>query len=149
MSYQKSTPNKIIYGKRQVKVLSTACHYATKRSVKIMHLDSDNIIKLKFTINFDRCAILNVLNCLTKNLSLNEIIHYLFITKISMLTVTETADILFPVYDLLHIQIFYQLYTLDSVARWIARWPHTDKDMISRPAKRITLFSLLFFFFFA
>ena len=44
-------------------------HYATKkRSVEIpMHLGLDNIIKLKFTTNFDRCAILNVLNCLTKN----------------------------------------------------------------------------------
>ena len=27
----------------------------------------DIIIKLKFTTYFDRCAILNVLNCLTKN----------------------------------------------------------------------------------
>ena len=34
-----------------------------KRSVEItMHLGLDNIIKLKFTTNFDRCAILNVLN---------------------------------------------------------------------------------------
>ena len=31
----------------------------------IMHLGLDNIIKLKFTTKFDRCAIL--LNCLTKN----------------------------------------------------------------------------------
>ena len=29
---------------------------------------------------------------------------------------TETADILFPVYDLLYIQIFYELYTLDTLA---------------------------------
>ena len=42
-------------------------HYK-KRSVEItMHLCLDNIIKLKFTTNFDRCVILNVLNCLTKN----------------------------------------------------------------------------------
>ena len=54
--------------KKRVKVRSTACHYATKkRSIKIMHLDFYNIIKLKFTTNFDRYAILNVLNCLTKN----------------------------------------------------------------------------------
>ena len=48
---------------------STAYHYVIKidRSVKIiMYLGLDIIIKLKFTIKFDRCAILNVLNCLTK-----------------------------------------------------------------------------------
>ena len=46
-----------------------ACHYATKeRPVKItMHLGLDIIIKIKFTTIFDRCAILNVLNYLTKN----------------------------------------------------------------------------------
>ena len=39
-----------------------------KRPVKItMHLGLDIIIKLKFTIDFERCAILNVLNHLTKN----------------------------------------------------------------------------------
>ena len=39
-----------------------------KRFVKItMHLDLDNIIKLNFTTNLNKCAILNVLNCLTKN----------------------------------------------------------------------------------
>ena len=38
-----------------------------KSPVKItMHLGLDNIIKLKLTTNFDRRAILNVLNCLTK-----------------------------------------------------------------------------------
>ena len=31
------------------------------------YLGLDIIIKLKFTIDFDICAILNVLNCLTKN----------------------------------------------------------------------------------
>ena len=53
--------------KKRVKVQSTACHYATKkRPVKIkMHLGLDSTIKLKFTTNFDRCAILNVLNRLT------------------------------------------------------------------------------------
>ena len=54
-----------------------AYHYATKkRPVKItMYLGLDIIIKLKFTTIFDRCAILNVLNYLTKNLSLDELIH--------------------------------------------------------------------------
>ena len=50
---------------------SAKYHFATtlqKRPVKItMYLGLDNITKLKFTTNFDRCAILNVLNCLTKN----------------------------------------------------------------------------------
>ena len=46
-----------------------ACHYATKeRPVKItMYLGLDIIINIKFTTIFDRCAILNVLNYLTKN----------------------------------------------------------------------------------
>ena len=46
-----------------------ACHYATKeRPVKItIYLGLDIIIKIKFTTFFDRCAILNVLNYLTKN----------------------------------------------------------------------------------
>ena len=46
-----------------------ACHYATKeRPVKItMYLGLDIIIKIKFTRIFDRCAILNVLDYLTKN----------------------------------------------------------------------------------
>ena len=39
-----------------------------KRSVELtMHLGLVKIIKLKVTIKFDRCAIINVLNCLTKN----------------------------------------------------------------------------------
>ena len=39
-----------------------------KRLVKItMHLGLDNVIKFKLTTNFDRCAILNVLNCINKN----------------------------------------------------------------------------------
>ena len=52
--------------KNRVKVRNIPGHYDTKKkSVKItMHLGLD---KLKFTTNFDRCAILNVLNCLTEN----------------------------------------------------------------------------------
>ena len=48
---------------------STTGRYATKeRPVKIkMYLGLDIIIQLKFTANVDRCAILNVLNFLTKN----------------------------------------------------------------------------------
>ena len=60
--------------KKRVKERSTPGQYATKkkkkkRSLEItMHLGLDNIInKLKFTINFGRCAILNVLNCLAIN----------------------------------------------------------------------------------
>ena len=54
--------------KKQVKVRSTPATTLQKRPVKItMHLGLDIIIKFKFTTNFDRCAILNVLTCLTKN----------------------------------------------------------------------------------
>ena len=63
-----------------------------------MHLGLD---KLKFTTNFDRCAILNVLNCLTENFM------PLWYELISTQKMTETADILFPIYGLLYIQIFY------------------------------------------
>ena len=66
---------------KRVKVRSTACHYATKKkNVKDnnAYLGLDNIIKLKFTINFDRCAISNVPNCLTKNF---ETVMRLFITR--------------------------------------------------------------------
>ena len=69
LSYQSSTPAKTIYGKKTSKSAKYpwSLRYK-KRSVEIaMHLGLDNIIKLKFTTNFDRCAILNVLNCLTKN----------------------------------------------------------------------------------
>ena len=39
-----------------------------KRPAKTaMYLGLDIIIKLKFTTNFDKCAILNVLNYLAKN----------------------------------------------------------------------------------
>ena len=62
--------------KKRVKVRSTPATTLQKRPVKItMYLGLDIIIKLKFTTIFDRCAILNVLNYLTKNLSLNELIH--------------------------------------------------------------------------
>ena len=55
--------------KKTSKSAKHACHYATKkRPVKItMCLDLDIIIKLKLTTIFDRCAILKVLNYLTKN----------------------------------------------------------------------------------
>ena len=54
---------------KRVKVRLTACHYATKkRPVKIaMYLGLNIIIILKFTITFDKCAMLNVLNCMNKN----------------------------------------------------------------------------------
>ena len=69
LSYQKINPCQNIYGEKRVKVRSTTGHYTTKkRPVKItMYLGLDIIIKLKFTTNFDRCAILNILNYLTKN----------------------------------------------------------------------------------
>ena len=45
-----------------------------RRPVKItMHLGLYKIIQLKFTTNFDRSAILNLLNCLTKILSRYEL----------------------------------------------------------------------------
>ena len=55
--------------KKTSKSAKHACHYATKeRPVKItMYLGLEIIIKIKFTTIFDRCAILNVLNYLTKN----------------------------------------------------------------------------------
>ena len=68
LSYHKSNLAKIFTGKKRVKVRSTACHNATKRPVKItMYLGLGIIIKLKSTTNFDICAILNVLNRLTKS----------------------------------------------------------------------------------
>ena len=62
--------------KKTSKSAKHACHYAKKnnkknkkkRSVKItMYLGLDIIIKIKFTTIFDRCAILNVLNFLSKH----------------------------------------------------------------------------------
>ena len=66
---KKSTLAKTFTEKKTSKSAKHACHYATKeRPVKItMYLGLDIIIKIKCTINFDRCAILNVLNYLTKN----------------------------------------------------------------------------------
>ena len=46
---------------------STTCHYATKNVKITLYLGLDIVIKLKFTTDFDRYAILNVLNYLTKN----------------------------------------------------------------------------------
>ena len=68
LSYKKSTLAEIFTKKKRIKVRSTACYHTIKRRVKItMYLGLDIIIKLKFTTNFDSCAILNVLNCWTKN----------------------------------------------------------------------------------
>ena len=58
--------------KKTSKSAKHACHYPTKeRPVKItMYLGLDiiiKIIKIKFTTIFDRCAILNILNYLTKS----------------------------------------------------------------------------------
>ena len=66
---KKSTLAKYLRKKKRVKVRSTTGHYAAKkRPVKItMYLGLDIIIKLKFTTNFDKCAIFNVLSYLTKN----------------------------------------------------------------------------------
>ena len=50
LSYQKINPCQNIYEKKRVKV-------------RTMYLGLDIIIKLNFTTNFDRCSILNVLNC--------------------------------------------------------------------------------------
>ena len=63
---KKINPCQNIYGKKRVKVRCTTGHYASKnRPVKMtMYLGLDIIIKLKLITNFDRCAILNVLNYL-------------------------------------------------------------------------------------
>ena len=69
LSYQKVNLCQNINGKKLVKVRSTTCHLATKkRPVTItVYLGLEIIIKLKFTTDFDRCAILNILNYLIKN----------------------------------------------------------------------------------
>ena len=66
---QKIKSCQTMYGKERVKVRSAALPLRYKnRPVKItMYLGLDNIIRLSFSTNFNRCAILNVLNCLTKN----------------------------------------------------------------------------------
>ena len=54
--------------KKRVKVRSAPATTLQKRPFKMtMYLGLDIIIKLKFTTIFDRCAMLNVLNYLTKN----------------------------------------------------------------------------------
>ena len=67
--YQKINPCQKHLRKKRVKVRSMpATTLRKKRPVKItMYLGLDIMIKLKFTTIFDRCAILNVLNYLTKN----------------------------------------------------------------------------------
>ena len=68
LSYQKINPCQNVYGKKRVKVRSTIATTLQKRPVKItMYLGLNIITKLKFTTIYDRCAILNVLNYLTKN----------------------------------------------------------------------------------
>ena len=70
LSYQKINPCQNIYEKKKT---SKSAKYLLplrykKRPVKItMYLGLNIIIKLKFTTNFDRCAILNIVNYLTKN----------------------------------------------------------------------------------
>ena len=65
---KKSTLAKTVTEKKRVKVRSTPATTLQKRPVKItMYLGFDIIIELKFTTIFDRCAIFNVLNYLTKN----------------------------------------------------------------------------------
>ena len=68
LSFQKTSPCQNIYEKKTSKSAKYHLPLATKKPVKItMYLGLDIIIKLKFTTDFDRCAILNVLNYLTKN----------------------------------------------------------------------------------
>ena len=62
-----STLAKIFTGKNRIKVRRTASHYAAKRTRENCNVFSFGHHKLKFTTNFDRYAIINVLNCLTKN----------------------------------------------------------------------------------
>ena len=61
--------------KKRVKVQSAACHYAEKKKKNKKKTTCENnkldiIIRLNFTTNFDRCAMLIVRNCLTKNFEL-------------------------------------------------------------------------------
>ena len=68
-----STPFQIIYGKKASKSAKYRLPRRKKKKKKKrlnkikMYLGLDIIIKLKFTTNFDRCAILNVFNCLTRD----------------------------------------------------------------------------------
>ena len=63
----KNRPLPNIYGKKRVKVRSTPATTLQKKIIITMYLRLDIILKLKFTTIFDRCAILYVLNYLTKN----------------------------------------------------------------------------------
>ena len=63
MSYQNQLLPKPFTEKKTSKCATTL----QGRYVEIMHLGLDNIIKLNYTTNFDRRAMLNVLKCLTKN----------------------------------------------------------------------------------
>ena len=65
----KNQPSPKHLRKKMSRSAKHACHYATKeRPIKITKYSGlDIIIKIKFTTIFDRCAILNVLNYLTKN----------------------------------------------------------------------------------
>ena len=68
LSYQKINPCQTIYETNEIKCKVPPATTLQKRPVKItMYLGLDIISKLKFTTNFDRCAILDVLNYLTKN----------------------------------------------------------------------------------
>ena len=67
---KKSTLAKIFTKKKTSKSVKyhRQLRYEKKTGYNItMYLGLDIIIKLKFTTNFDRCAILKVLNYLTKN----------------------------------------------------------------------------------
>ena len=63
------TPFQIVYGKTvKVRITRATSLRYKNRPIKItMHLGLDIKINFKFTTNFDRCAILYVLNCCTKN----------------------------------------------------------------------------------
>ena len=71
LSYQKINRRQNIFEKNKKTSKSVKYHLPPrykKRHVKItMFLGLDIIIKLKFMTDFDRCAIINVLNYLTRN----------------------------------------------------------------------------------
>ena len=69
LSYQKIDPCPNIYEKKTSKSAKYCLplRYRKKIRLNTMYLGLDIIIKLKFTTDFDGCAILNVLNYLTKN----------------------------------------------------------------------------------
>ena len=68
-------------------------------------MGSNKIIRFKFTTNFDRCAMLIVSNCLTKNFEPDEFIHNCKLvrcyTEMKKRLFTEMADLA----DNMHIQI--------------------------------------------